>query len=180
MAKRFEQLNEEHINFINDQKLFFVGSAGAQGRVNISPKGTDSLRVVNPNRVIWLNLTGSGNETAAHVLENGRMTIMFCSFDKQPLILRLYGNATVIHPRDKRWDDLYRNFIERVGARQIFQLEIDLVQTSCGFAVPLYEFVEQRQTLDNWAEKKGRAGIETYWEEKNRLSIDNKNTGTVL
>ena len=180
MAKQFEQLNEDHISFIREQKVFFVGSAGAEGRVNISPKGMDSLRVLDDNRVIWLNLTGSGNETSAHVLENGRMTIMFCSFDKQPLILRLYGEARVIHPRDSEWDDLYRHFNENVGARQVFDLDIDLVQTSCGFAVPRYEFLHERETLNNWAENRGRAGIAEYWQNKNGVSIDNKNTGTVF
>lgn len=180
MAKQFTQLNDDHIAFINEQKVFFVGSAGAEGRVNVSPKGMDSLRVLNPNKVIWLNLTGSGNETSAHVRENTRMTIMFCSFDKQPLILRLYGSATAVHPRDRNWSAFYSYFSDNVGARQIFEVDVELVQTSCGFAVPLYEFVAERQTLNNWAEKQGRAGVEEYWRNENRLSIDNKDTGTVL
>lgn len=180
MAKKFEQLNDDHINFINAQKVFFVGTAGAEGSVNISPKGIDSFRVLGLRKVLWLNLTGSGNETAAHILENSRMTIMFCSFDKQPLILRLYGSAKVFHPRDGEWETLYRHFDDNVGARQIFEMDVKLVQTSCGFAVPVYEFVAERQTLNNWAEKQGRAGIEEYWQSKNRLSIDNKDTGTVL
>lgn len=180
MAKQFEQLNDDHTRFIREQKIFFVGSAGVEGNVNISPKGMDSFRVLAPDKVLWLNLTGSGNETAAHVLENKRMTIMFCSFDRQPLILRLYGSAKAIHPRDREWDTLYRHFGDNVGARQIFEMDVKLVQTSCGFAVPVYEFVAERQTLSSWAEKQGRAGIEEYWQSKNRVSIDNKDTGTVL
>lgn len=180
MAKKFPHLNDDHSRFIGEQKVFFVGSAGAEGYVNISPKGMDSFRVLGPNKVLWLNLTGSGNETAAHVLENSRMTIMFCSFDKQPLILRLYGSAKVFHPRDGEWNALYHHFDDNVGARQIFEMDVALVQTSCGFAVPVYDFVAERQTLNNWAEKQGRAGIEEYWQNKNRVSIDNKDTGTVL
>lgn len=177
MAKQFDELLPEHTDFINAQHLFFVGSAGAEGFVNVSPKGMDSLRVLGPNRLIWLNLTGSGNETAAHVLENGRMTIMFCSFDKQPLILRVYGRAEVIHPRDNSWDDLADHFPDYLGARQIFDLGIELVQTSCGFAVPYYDFQGERDTLTNWASKKGADGLEEYWMEKNQLSLDGKTTG---
>lgn len=180
MAKKFAQLNDDHIKFISEQKIFFVGSAGAEGTVNVSPKGTDSFRVLGPNKVLWLNLTGSGNETAAHILENQRMTIMFCSFDNQPLILRLYGSAKVVHPRDAEWTALYSHFDANVGARQVFEMDVELVQTSCGFAVPMYEFIAERQTLNNWAVKQSRTGIEEYWQNKNRLSIDNKDTGTVL
>src|SRR5690606_8697683 len=107
-------------------------------------------------KALWLNLTGSGNETAAHILENQRMTIMFCSFDNQPLILRLYGSAKVVHPRDAEWTALYSHFDANVGARQVFEMDVELVQTSCGFAVPMYEFIAERQTLNNWAVKQSR------------------------
>ncbi|MFL1406595.1 pyridoxamine 5'-phosphate oxidase family protein [Marinobacter sp. M1N3S26] len=177
MAKQFEELLPEHTDFINAQHLFFVGSAGAEGFVNVSPKGMDSLRVLGSNRLVWLNLTGSGNETAAHVLENGRMTIMFCSFDKQPLILRVYGRADVIHPRDDGWDDLVDHFPDYLGTRQVFDLGIELVQTSCGFGVPYYDFRGERDTLTNWASKKGEDGLQAYWTEKNQLSLDGKTTG---
>ncbi|WP_328190154.1 pyridoxamine 5'-phosphate oxidase family protein [Marinobacter sp. OP 3.4] len=177
MAKQFEELLPEHTDFINAQHLFFVGSAGAEGFVNVSPKGMDSLRILGPDRLIWLNLTGSGNETAAHVLENGRMTIMFCSFDKQPLILRVYGRTDVIHPRDDSWDELVDQFPDYLGARQIFDLDIELVQTSCGFGVPYYDFQGERDTLTNWASKKGEEGLQAYWTEKNQLSLDGKATG---
>jgi len=107
----------------------------------------DSLRVIHPNKVTWMNLTGSGNETAAHVLENDRMTLMFCSFEKQPMILRLYGNAKIYHKQHSDWNRLAEKFPEYLGARQIFEMKISMVQTSCGFAVPYYDFKEQRSTL---------------------------------
>lgn len=177
MAQQFDALDANHTAFIKKQHIYFVGSAGATGFVNVSPKGMDSLRVIDGSRLIWLNLTGSGNETAAHVLENGRMTVMFCSFDKQPLILRVYGSAKVIHPKDKDWQALIEKFPEHVGARQIFDLDIELVQTSCGFAVPFYEFIEERDTLVKWADKQGREGVEQYWHSKNMESLNGKKTG---
>lgn len=177
MAERFPALQDQHIRFIREQQLFFVGTAGAEGFINVSPKGMDTFRVLSPAEVIWLNLTGSGNESAAHVAENGRMTIMFCSFGKQPLIMRLYGWARVVHPRDDSWAALLALFPADVGARQIFRLSLELVQTSCGYAVPRYELKGERPTLANWAEKKGPAGIAQYWREKNTVSLDGKPTG---
>ena len=179
MSERFEQLNDKHIEFIKNQHLYFVGTAASEGHVNVSPKGMDSFRVINNNKVAWLNLTGSGNETAAHVLENPRMTVMFCSFDKQPLILRLYGQSTVHHTRDDRWNELYALFPESPGARQIFELEIDLVQTSCGYAVPLYDLKNERPTLAKWAEKKSSEDVQNYWKEKNAVSLDGKKTAVL-
>lgn len=177
MATKYEELQSQQIEFIKNQHLFFVGSAGKEGFVNVSPKGMDSLRILNSKRLTWLNLTGSGNETAAHVLETARMTIMFCSFDKQPLILRIYGEAEVIYPKHKKWPGLIHNFPNYTGSRQIFDLKISLVQTSCGFAVPFYEFKGDRDTLTNWAENKGHAGVTEYWSEKNLVSLNGKNTG---
>ncbi|MEX0741098.1 MAG: pyridoxamine 5'-phosphate oxidase family protein [Pseudohongiella sp.] len=177
MAEKFNELSPGLIDFIGKQHIYFVGTAGAEGHVNVSPKGMDSLRILGPNEAIWLNMTGSGNETAAHVLENRRMTIMFCSFDKQPLILRLYGQAEVIHPRDADWDRLIAEFPEYHGARQIFRLAIDLVQTSCGYAVPHCDYKGERVTLEKWAEKRGREGVEAYWAERNTVSLDGRNTG---
>ena len=137
----------------------------------------DSLRVMGPNRVTWLNVTGSGNETAAHLLEQNRMTIMFCSFEGKPLILRLYGTAKVHHPGDSEWETLAADLPDLPGGRQIYDLEIDLVQTSCGYGVPLFTYEKDRDTLNNWATHKGPEGIAVYWQEKNRLSIDGKPTG---
>jgi hypothetical protein len=179
MAQQYESLSEKLMTFIENQKIFFVGTAIAEGRVNVSPKGMNSLRVLDKNRVIWLNVTGSGNETAAHVQDNPRMTIMFAAFEGSPMILRLYGAARAVHRRDADWSELYAQFDPEPGARQIFDLSVDLVQTSCGMAVPLYEYQEDRQQLSLWAQKKGEAGIEEYWQEKNQLSIDGQPTHIV-
>ena len=180
MAKRFEKLNETLIEFIGKQSIFFVGTAGAEGFVNVSPKGMDTFRVIDETKIAWLNLTGSGNESAAHVRENGRMTVMFCSFDTKPLILRLYGKATTIHPQDERWDELIGRFPELQGSRQVFELEIEMVQTSCGYAVPYMELKGERPTLTKWAENKGQEGVETYWRDTNTTSLDGKDTGIFL
>lgn len=176
MAKQYPQITEQLQDFISQQKIFFVATAGAQGRVNLSPKGMDSLRVLGPNRVVWLNVTGSGNESAAHVAENGRMTVMFCSFEGAPMILRLYGQARAIHARDGDWESLIREFPEIPGARNVFDLSVELVQTSCGMGVPLYGYEADRDSLNQWAHKKGPEGIEAYWQQKNRVSIDGQPT----
>lgn len=172
MAKQYESLTNNLIDFINKQKIFFVGTATEDSRVNISPKGMDSFRVLDDNQVIWLNVTGSGNETAAHVQISPRMTIMFCAFEGPPLILRLYGSAKVIHHGEDEWQQLYSRFTPIAGARQIFVLSIELVQTSCGMAVPLYDYGADRTLLSDWAKNKGDEGIKLYWEEKNQKSID--------
>lgn len=177
MSKQLSQLDESHVDFIKNQHLFFVGTAGAGGRVNISPKGMDSLRVIDFAKIAWLNLTGSGNETAAHVLECQRITLMFCAFEGKPQILRIYGKATAIHPRDEEWEKMLRLFPTIPGTRQIFLLDIESVATSCGFSVPLYEHVGERDILVPWAETKGDDGVKKYWQEKNQKSIDGKPTG---
>lgn len=177
MAERHPQLLDDHIAFIQRQHLFFVATAGAEGSINLSPKGMDSLRVLSPRRVAWLNLTGSGNETATHLRENSRMTLMLCSFNKQPLILRLYGEARTVYPRDDDWQELAALFPDFTGARQIFDVQLSLVQTSCGYAVPHYSFDSERKTLDKWALNKGRDGVEAYWSEKNQTSLDGLPTG---
>ena len=179
MGKRFTEIGEERREFIERQKMFFVGTAAPDGRVNVSPKGMDSLRVMDDNRVIWLNLTGSGNETAAHMVDNDRMTLMFCAFEGSPLILRLFGHAKVIHRRDPEWRELFLLFPAIPGARQIFDMQVDLVQTSCGMAVPLFDFSEQRDLLEQWAERKGEQGLHDFWEAKNQESIDGKPTNIV-
>jgi len=163
MAKFFEQLTEEQIAFIKEQKIFFTGSAAAQGRINVSPKGTDSLRILNDKQVLWLNLTGSGNETAAHLREVNRITLMFCAFNGAPLILRIYGSAKTIHRQDKAWKDYYSQFPNNNGARNIFLVEIESVQTSCGFAVPLMDYQEDRTILTDWSAKKTDEQMESYW-----------------
>jgi preprotein translocase subunit Sec61beta len=139
----------------------------------------DSLRILNNNRVVWLNVTGSGNETSAHVQLDPRMTIMFCAFEGSPLILRLYGTARVVHKKDDDWKELFSHFNPLPGARQIFDLSIEMVQTSCGMAVPYLEYLGDRELLSDWANKKGACGLMQYWEEKNQASIDNILTNIV-
>jgi hypothetical protein len=172
MGKHYEELSARHMQFIAEQKIFFVGTATTDSRVNVSPKGMDSLRVLGSKRVVWLNLTGSGNETSAHVQVSPRMTIMFCAFDGDPLILRLYGKARVIHKNDAAWSDLFPHFGPLPGARQIFELSVELVQTSCGFGVPYYSYEGDRELLKAWAIRKGEEGLKRYWEEKNQTSLD--------
>ncbi|MCF7560201.1 pyridoxamine 5'-phosphate oxidase family protein [Sabulilitoribacter multivorans] len=172
MSKILSEITPELQDFIKEQKIFFVGTAAQEGRVNVSPKGHDTLRVLGPNKLVWLNLTGSGNETAAHLLQHDRMTIMFCAFDGKPLILRLYGHANIYHERDDEFKKYMSLFEENTGSRQIIELEVDMVQTSCGYAVPLMDFKEERGMLNSWSQKQGKARIESYWEEKNTKSID--------
>jgi hypothetical protein len=172
MGQSFNQLSEKHMQFIREQKMFFVGTATAGGHVNVSPKGMDSLRVLGKSQVAWLNVTGSGNETSAHIQEDPRMTIMFCAFDKEPVILRLYGSAKVVHRYDPEWDVLFPLFKPLPGARQIFDIAIHRVQTSCGMAVPYLSYVGDRELLSEWATKKGDEGLKRYWAEKNQTSID--------
>ncbi|ULA63544.1 MAG: Pyridoxamine 5'-phosphate oxidase family protein [Nitrospira sp.] len=172
MAQRYDELLDQHIQFIAKQKVFFVGTATAESRVNVSPKGMDSLRVLGPRRVVWLNVTGSGNETSAHVQQDSRMTLMFCAFEGPPMILRLYGAATVVHRGGATWRELISLFPPLPGARQIFDVTLDLVQTSCGMAVPYFSYAEDRELLNEWANKKGEEGLRQYRKEKNQLSLD--------
>jgi len=177
MAKQFERFEDDHTRFVAEQHVFFTASAAPDGRVNVSPKGMDSLRIMGPNRVMWLNLTGSGNETAGHLLEHPRVTLMWCSFTKWPMILRAYGTARAIHVNDADWDDVARHFPYYPSARQIFDMSVDLVQTSCGYAVPFMEFAGERDTLKKWAEAKSPADIRDYWGTRNTVTIDGKPTG---
>ncbi len=177
------ELTEATQDFILNQHMFFTGSApsGGRGRVNVSPKGMDTFRIISDSEVAYLDLTGSGNETAAHTRENGRLTIMFCSFapppDGKPLILRLYGRGETIQPGDTEWNELIRHFPSLPGTRQIVRLNIETVQTSCGFGVPTYEFLGHREMLTEWACRKGEESLRTYREANNRLSIDGLETG---
>lgn len=179
MGKRYDEISIPLQEFIAQQKIFFVGTATDSSRVNISPKGMDSLRVLGPNRVIWLNVTGSGNETAAHLQTHPRMTIMFIALEGAPMILRLYGTAKTIHKNEDGWDYLYSQLPSNVGARQIFDLDVELVQTSCGMSVPFFDYVEEREQLNRWAEKKGEEGIHEYWRDRNQLSLDDLPTGII-
>ncbi|MBD2211549.1 pyridoxamine 5'-phosphate oxidase family protein [Nostoc linckia FACHB-104] len=174
MAKLFDCITDELQEFIVAQHLFFVGSAplSPTGHVNLSPKGLESFRILSPNRVGYLDLTGSGNETSAHLQENGRITFLFCAFQEPAKILRLYGQGYTIVPGSPEWDAFAPLFPPLPGIRQIIIADIERVQTSCGFGVPLYEYQGQRQTLVNWATKKGEQGVKEYQQQKNLTSID--------
>lgn len=172
MAKQFPALEEPHVKFIEEQHVFFVGTAAPQGRVNISPKGGDALRVLGPDRILWRNLTGSGNETAGHLMQENRMTLMWCSFTTRPLILRAYGTARAIHADDADFAALDGHFPPHIGTRQLYDMTVDMVQTSCGYAVPFMDFRADRDTLDKWSDDRGPDGIRSYWDERNGQTID--------
>lgn len=177
MSKTFPKIEAPHRAFIEAQHMFFVATAAPDGRVNLSPKGRDSLRVLDENRLIWLNLTGSGNETAGHLLQHPRMTLMWCSFSKRPMIYRAYGTARTIHATDPDWSDLLAHFPTQAGARQIYDVTIDMTQTSCGYAVPFMDFAADRDTLAKWAEDRGEDGVRAYWAENNQTTLDGAPTG---
>ena len=172
MGKQFAELSQAHQDFIAAQPMFFTGTAARDGKVNISPKGMDSLRVLDATTIAYVNATGSGNETAGHLLDHPRMTLMWCSFDKRPQILRTYGTARTVHPRDADWQALVARLPDVPGARQIYVQSIDLVQTSCGYAVPFMELVSERDTLRHWTDDKGPQGIATYWKDRNQTTLD--------
>jgi hypothetical protein len=173
MGKFHDQLLEHHIAFIGRQKMFFTATAPlGDGHINLSAKGGDYFRVLSPTRVGYMDLTGSGNETSAHLLENGRITFMFCAYDGPPNILRLYGKGRTILPHEEEWNSLSPLFHLHLATRQIIVADIDMVQTSCGYSVPLYSYAGERDQLDQWANAKGESGLETYRKEKNRISID--------
>jgi hypothetical protein len=177
MATQYEYLNSDLEKFIKAQKIFFVATAMETGTVNLSPKGMDTFRILDSKRAMWLNLTGSGNETATHLQHSERITIMFCSFERKPLILRLYGKAKVYHPRDNEWKEYIKMFPEEAGSRQLVDIEIEMVQTSCGYAIPFMDYTGERDVLRKSSEKKGDEGIKKYWEEKNTTSLDGHSTG---
>jgi hypothetical protein len=174
MGKFFDGISANHEAFIKNQKIFFTASAplDADGHVNLSPKGMDCFRVLSPNRVAYMDIVGSGNETSAHLLENGRLTIMFCAFEGPPNILRLYGKGYTVLPSHGEWLELTPHFELQLATRQIIVADIDKVQTSCGFSVPYFEYTGERNQAQQWAEKKGADGLEAYKEEKNRISLD--------
>jgi len=177
MARFYPALDDRHCEFIAAQKLFFTATGTASSRHNLSPKGMDSLRVIDPRSVAYLDLTGSSNETAAHLRHDGRMTMMWCSFDAEPLILRVYGRGRAVRRQDAEWGELRGHFPALPGERQIILLQIESVQTSCGYAVPRYTYDGERDTLARWAEKKGAVGLLDYWRGKNQVSIDGLPTG---
>jgi hypothetical protein len=174
MGKFYNNISQDHAGFIRDQRIFFVATAplSAEGRINLSPKGLDCFRVLGENLVGYMDLISSGNETSAHTLENGRITFMFCSFEGDPRILRLYGKGRAVLPGTGDWEQYAAHFEIYPSTRQIIIAEIDLVQTSCGFGVPLFEYAGERDLHFKWADKKGADGLKEYIQEKNLVSLD--------
>jgi hypothetical protein len=174
MGKVYDQIDENLAAFIGKQHLFFVGTApdSPDGHLNVSPKGLDTFRILGPNSVAYLDLTGSGIETVAHLRQNGRITILFCAFEGRPLILRLHGQGRVFEPGDPEWDGLIAGFPDYPGVRSVIVVDVDRIADSCGYAVPLYEYKSERSQLIAYAEKKGPEGMEAYKAKKNKTSID--------
>ena len=174
MGKVYEHLDDRLIEFIESQHLFFVGTApdSSDGHLNVSPKGLDTFRILGPDLVAYLDLTGSGIETVAHLRENGRITILFCAFEGRPLIVRLHGQGRVVEPGDIEWEGLIAGFPEYPGVRSVIVVDVERVSDSCGYAVPLYEYQGERTHLIAYANKKGPEGMEQYKAIKNRASID--------
>ena len=180
MATQFASIEPTYRNFIERQRVFFTASAAAGGRVNLSPKDGASFRVLGENAVAYLDQTGSGNEAAAHLRADGRLTIMFCAFEGPPLILRLYGRGRVHRRGGLDYARLLAEAFdgaEPPGARQIVALDVELVQKSCGYGVPLFDYHGERPSLVRWAEAKGDEGLDAYRRENNILSIDGLATG---
>lgn len=173
MATVIDALDDRMIEWIAAQPVFFVASAPSDGgHVNVSPKGHDTLRVLGPRSVAYLDLTGSGAETIAHTRDNGRLTIMLCAFQGPPRILRLFGTG-VAHPLGTaRYEELAPLFPDLPGARTIVELDADRIQSSCGYSVPFMTLDEERPTLLQWAQRKGPDGLEAYWADRNATSID--------
>ena len=174
IGKEHDQITADHKAFIENQRMFFVCTAplSTEGHINLSPKGFDCFRILSPSRVGYLDIVGSGNETSAHLLENGRITFMFCAFDGPPKILRLYGKGFSVLPGDNEWDELSKQFTILPATRQIIVADIFKVKSSCGFGIPLYDYRDERDHAFKWAEKKGEEGLEEYKKEKNMVSID--------
>ncbi|MGA0558062.1 pyridoxamine 5'-phosphate oxidase family protein [Larkinella sp. VNQ87] len=174
MGKFHDSIKPAHRAFIEKQHIFFVSTAPlcADGHVNLSPKGLDCFRVLSNNQVGYMDLISSGNETSAHTLENGRITLMFCSFEGAPLILRLYGKGRTVLPDSEDWATYAPHFTIYPSTRQLILADISLVQTSCGFGVPLFQYTGERDIHFDWADKKGKEGLQEYLEEKNLISLD--------
>jgi hypothetical protein len=174
MGRTYDAIPDHLAEWMPAQPVWFVATAplAGDGHVNLSPKGDDTFRVISPTEVAYLDLTGSGAETIAHVRENGRLTIMFCSFGDKPNIVRLYGTGGIVLPGDDRFDDLVGRFPERAGTRSVITLAVDRVMSSCGYSVPMMELQGPRPMLEEWAERKGPDALDEYRAEKNAASID--------
>ena len=172
MGKQLSSLSNRLIDFIGDQPIFFVATAMEQGRINLSPKGMDSLRILDPNTILWLNLTGSGNETAAHLRKNPRITIMWCAFKGEPRILRTYGTARTHSEGTEFWEQHVNLFPKYAGSRQLVEVRVTSVLVSCGMGIPLMEYSGERELLEPWASGLGKEGMHTYRQTKNTKSLD--------
>ena len=174
MGKVREAIDDATAAWLARQHMFFVATAplAGDGHVNVSPKGLDTFRVLGPDQVMYLDLTGSGVETIAHARENRRITLMFCAFEGPPRIVRLFGQAQVLVPGDERFDELATSFEELPGRRSIIVVDVERVSDSCGYAVPLYSYGGQRDRLLDWAVNRGPEGLADYRSEVNAASID--------
>ena len=173
MGRTLEEITPELAEFIAGQPMFFVATAPSDGgHVNVSPKGLGNVAVLSPHEVAYLDLTGSGVETIAHLRQNARITLMFCAFDGKPNIVRVYGHGEAIPVHDPRAAPLLGHFPSLPGARSVIRVDVDRVSTSCGYGVPIVRFERERDTLITWAERKGPDGIAEYWETTNAASID--------
>lgn len=177
MSQFYDALTAEIQKFIRDQHVFFTATAPAEGRINLSPKGMDSFRILDDRTVGYLDITGSGNETAAHLRQNGRITLMFCSFGAVARILRIYGHGRVVRPCDSQWEELHRHFPSYPGERQIMKIAVDSAMTSCGYGVPRMKLVAPRDTLEDYWIKRGPGAAEKYWGVHNVRSIDGLDSG---
>jgi hypothetical protein len=174
MGATLERIDDDLAAWIEQQPVFFVATApsGPGGHVNLSPKGDDTLRVIDDRTVAYLDLTGSGIETVAHVRQNGRITVMLCAFAGPPRIVRVHGTGEVVEPGDPGWEELVARFPERSGARAVVRIRADRLSSSCGFAVPFMDYVGERPTLAQWSDRQGPDGLALYRSEKNAVSID--------
>lgn len=174
MGKIYSEIDAPTSAWIEAQHIFFVSTAplSADGHINCSPKDTAALRILSPTLVAYQDLTGSGVETIAHLRENGRIVLMFCAFDKIPRIVRLYGKGEVVLPESQEYRSLATNFPDRPGTRSIIRISLDRIADSCGFGVPFYDYIGERDVLEKWAFHKGAEGVAEYQAQKNAMSID--------
>jgi hypothetical protein len=174
MADTFERIDAQLRGWIERQHVFFVATAPRDddGLINCSPKGLDSLRVLDERTIAYLDLTGSGVETIAHLKENGRIILMLCAFDGPPRIVRLQGRGTVVHPGEKAFDALVARFPPQLGVRSVIRIDLTRISDSCGYAVPRMDFVAEREALTLWADKKGPDGVVEYQRITNAKSLD--------
>lgn len=177
MGTRYDEITPPLQKFIERQHIVFTGTAARTGRVNVSPKGMDSLRILAPDRILWRNFTGSGNETAVHLEDSPRMTLMWCAFDGPPMIVRAYGTARAIHRTDPDWNWAEGQFTPDRALRQFFDMKVELVLKSCGYAVPRMDYTKDRDNLTKWSDAKTETQLNEYWATTNAASLDGVPSG---